>query len=479
MDHFNAIRGTVTVGGTGNLTVSTTGAGKGRPLSTLTAGWTGGLRFDDPNGVDWELSLCTMLTTTTLSRDTLLCSSTGSKVNFAVGTTALQTVVAEQLNAMLSVSDIPFGAAIPFTRAGVAHMPQQTVSGALAFTVGAGAVKDAMVYLRLVSNGVNAPTFSGMSEVLGSAGYDNRNGILNIVELLFDGTDVLYSITQKIGAVPVVPAATATTLVGPSTSSVGSASGVFTATLSPAGSAASATVVVTPNDGGQGGTFSPTSVSLTTAAPSATFTYTAASAGSKTISTTNNGGLTNPAGVAVTVAAQAAAIQLISRSSDLTESASAPWVYTSSGAAFSSTIGGIASVALQAGTDGELRFKYTGYNSASSSTSETMIGVLPGSALVGYASLPYAFYTKASENRYQAFTSGSTQGTPTVTPTNGDILRMRRAGSTLYAEVSQDGGSTWTQVYGWASVSTGVLHFQIAQATGTGTINTITGSGLA
>ena len=54
------------------------------------------------------------------------------------------------------------------------------------------------------------------------------------------------------------------------------------------------TVTVTPSDGGDGGTFTPTTVGLTTAAPSATFTYTPATDGTKTISVTNNGGLTDP-----------------------------------------------------------------------------------------------------------------------------------------------------------------------------------------
>jgi hypothetical protein len=53
-------------------------------------------------------------------------------------------------------------------------------------------------------------------------------------------------------------------------------------------------VTVTPHDGGGSGTFTPGTVNLTTAAPSATFTYTPASTGAKTISVTNNGGLTDP-----------------------------------------------------------------------------------------------------------------------------------------------------------------------------------------
>jgi hypothetical protein len=60
-------------------------------------------------------------------------------------------------------------------------------------------------------------------------------------------------------------------------------------------------MTVTPNAGGGGGTFTPVSVVLTTAAPSATFTYTPSFAGTKTISCTNDKGLTNPAGLIYTV----------------------------------------------------------------------------------------------------------------------------------------------------------------------------------
>jgi hypothetical protein len=91
-----------------------------------------------------------------------------------------------------------------------------------------------------------------------------------------------------------ISVANAYTLSGPGSGVVGVPSTNFTVAL-PVGGAVIGTVTVTPNDGGAGGTFIPSTVDLTTAAPSATFTYTPASTGSKTISATNSGGLTNPA----------------------------------------------------------------------------------------------------------------------------------------------------------------------------------------
>jgi hypothetical protein len=96
--------------------------------------------------------------------------------------------------------------------------------------------------------------------------------------------------------------ATTYALSGPSSGTVGVPSTNFTVQL-PTGSTVIGIVTVTPSDGGAGGTFTPTSVGLTTAAPSATFTYTPVSAGAKTISVTNDGGLTNPANLTYTAVA--------------------------------------------------------------------------------------------------------------------------------------------------------------------------------
>lgn len=104
--------------------------------------------------------------------------------------------------------------------------------------------------------------------------------------------------------VPAAPAGTAYTLTAPGTASgaAGVASGNFTVTPNGA-----VTATVTPADGGAGGTFTPSSLSWTSASNSQTFTYTPPSSGStpgtaviRTIATTNNAGLTDPASVAYT-----------------------------------------------------------------------------------------------------------------------------------------------------------------------------------
>lgn len=88
-----------------------------------------------------------------------------------------------------------------------------------------------------------------------------------------------------------LPQASTYTLTGPAQGVIGVASTVFTVTPN----ALIVSTTVTPSDSGAGGTFTPTSLTFTASAAAQTFTYTPASLGTKTISTTNNGILSNPA----------------------------------------------------------------------------------------------------------------------------------------------------------------------------------------
>lgn len=90
--------------------------------------------------------------------------------------------------------------------------------------------------------------------------------------------------------------ATAATTYNLSQSQTKGGAGLTTTTLdvAPVG-IVSGSVTITPTDG-SGGTFSPASVTLTNAS-SAVFTYTPSSGGAKTLSTTNTGGLADPAGL--------------------------------------------------------------------------------------------------------------------------------------------------------------------------------------
>jgi hypothetical protein len=92
-------------------------------------------------------------------------------------------------------------------------------------------------------------------------------------------------------------AATTITLSGPSTGLVSVASTNFTVG---ADGTITGTITVTPSDGGSGGTFTPTTVAISSGTPTATFTYTPASTGVKSITLTNNGSLSNPSAFSYT-----------------------------------------------------------------------------------------------------------------------------------------------------------------------------------
>lgn len=96
------------------------------------------------------------------------------------------------------------------------------------------------------------------------------------------------SLLTSVAAVP----ATALTLTGPSVGYVSYSSAAFLVALSPTGSTSSS-VTVTPSSS-VAGAFSPTSVALSTATPSATFSFIASAAGTGTVSIANTGSLTNP-----------------------------------------------------------------------------------------------------------------------------------------------------------------------------------------
>lgn len=110
------------------------------------------------------------------------------------------TVLAAAVNFLIP-QDVPFSTSIPLT--GNLFMPQQSVSGSLAFSAAAGPVKGARTYLRIVANGTNIPTFTGFKEWGGSAGYDNRAGIVNQIEFFYDGNDYWYYVNQAVGATAV------------------------------------------------------------------------------------------------------------------------------------------------------------------------------------------------------------------------------------------------------------------------------------
>ena len=122
---------------------------------------------------------------------------------------------------------------------------------------------------------------------------------VNDADILLDAVGTTrHATTPSVGAWEyAAAAATATTLSGPSSGTTGVASTSFTVG---ANGTITGTVTVTPGDAGNGGTFSPTTVAISSGTPTATFTYTPASTGVKTISITDDGGLTDATSLSYT-----------------------------------------------------------------------------------------------------------------------------------------------------------------------------------
>lgn len=173
---------------------------------------------------------------------------------------------------------------------------------------------------------------------------------------------------------------TSVTISGPSSGSVGVASTNFTVgTNVPI---VSGTVVITPSDSGGGGTFTPTSVTLSVGSQTGTFTYTPGTAGSKSITVTNGASLTNPGALTYNALGVLTSDVMSNGSGSPLATTSMNWTYVPAGAIGSMT--GMASA-------------ITGTTTTNSSGRLVISGLLPsGSGMLwasdaaGHAFLQYA-----------------------------------------------------------------------------------------
>ena len=122
-----------------------------------------------------------------------------------------------------------------------------------------------------------------------------RFTVTGTVKFEFTATSSNFTMSGLMFDNPNTPA-TQILLTAPATAAVN-----FPNQLSVAIDGTSSGVTVSFSDNSGGGTFSPTSVVLSTSTSSANFTYTPASTGNKILTITNNGGLTNPSNYTLNV----------------------------------------------------------------------------------------------------------------------------------------------------------------------------------
>lgn len=207
--------------------------------------------------------------------------------------------------------------ASPFDQSGTGG---ETVSAnPSATTAGATAQADEVAYAAFVDRVGSSWTSStppsgytesweepdGTAHEAGSGAYKVLSAIATETATFTTGASITWHAviaTYKLGG-----GATATTLSGPSSASTNTQSGAFTVG---ADGAISGTVNVTPSDGGKGGTFTPSSVAISSGTPTNTFTYANTFAGTYAISTTNDGGLSNPSSVNITLTTQQSTVSI-------------------------------------------------------------------------------------------------------------------------------------------------------------------------
>lgn len=201
-DRVEDVVASVAAGGLGAVTLSGTPPIRRQVLAKL-GGVGTTFDYNLEQGPLWETGRATIVGVNTFSRAPGDSSSGGAAVAFTAGALFAHDLSAVTLNKVPTVDTVAFTTAIPLTALGQRHMTQQSVSGPLSFTAAANPVLGALVYSRLVANGVNIPAFIGMKEWGGSLGWDNTNGITNQVQYFYDGVDLWYSISQAVGATPV------------------------------------------------------------------------------------------------------------------------------------------------------------------------------------------------------------------------------------------------------------------------------------
>lgn len=364
---------------------------------------------------------------------------------------SLRPINGERRNAAIRSGsvEIPFAQSVAFD--GQKQMVQTAVRGALEFSINTtNAIDGASVSVDLLANGTNVPTFFGpWREWGGSMGYDNRSGIRNCLTMFRRARVYWYSWAQAAGATAEPVPAIAITLSGPSFGVVSVASSNFTIG---ANGVITGSIVVTPSDGGGGGTFTPSTVTISSGTPTATFTYTPASTGAKTISATNDGGLSNPADLPYTSTSQAQSLAVlrVTTLSNITESGdgTAGWNYAATNGWAASY--GVSAAKIAAGQDGSVRCTI---GHTVHSTASFCIGLKTNGASGNYLQCTYG-QVVGTTYRYLLVNGGFVDnGAGQPSCVTGDIVRVTKTGTTIVADKSSDSGATWTTLKTWTNVA--------------------------
>lgn len=180
---------------------------------------------------------------------------------------------------------------------------------------------------------------------------------------------------------------------------------------------------------------------------------------------TNSQGVATTSAATLTVAADvsaAAPLRFTALAANVTESGdSNGYTYTAgAGANLTNSASGGASRSLPASTDGW----WGGQLTVRGGTGICLLALDTTAATQAYTANEYAIYSNGTTN-YRTVTNGAGNGSvngAAIAPAVGHYLRLRRAGTSLFAEVSTDGGATYSILHTWTGVTTAALYPMLA-----------------
>ena len=347
---------------------------------------------------------------------------------------------------------------------------KQYVSGAL--TISPDTLRTMVggrVYGVLIADGSNAPVVSGMVEHASSFGYLNTRGVPNVFEAWYDGSNHWYSWSQA--ASPV-----AEDLDPPSLSS---------AIIE----AAAPKQIVLVFDEALNGSLSPYDAawSISNSGGEDRLEYVEVSGTEVTIHKSrttiesdvvtvsyapqgNSHDLRDSAGNEVAAFSDQAVTNQVGAgfvrfgtATGMTEGGDAVsgWSYTGSASQWTTQFCFDADLSLAASEDGEVSCKTNGSAAADSS----ILGFDTVNTTGYYTGYEYGIYGKGSTGFYVLVTAGTPNGVPGTDASrarvDGDLMRLRRSGTSIFAEVSSDDGANWDEIHEWTSASTAQLYPRI------------------
>lgn len=349
-------------------------------------------------------------------------------------------------------------------------MPRTAVSGALAFTVNSsGAADGNAAQVELISDGANVPTFTGMAEWGTSFGYDNSQaGLRNLIQFFRSGGAYYYSISQPAVNTPIdlVAPTAGTATVENATATVINLVISEAADTSAAPPAASFAVPGHTVSSVAWGTSTRLDITVTPAfvngEAARTLAYTPGTNPIKDVAGNlmaafSGKAITNNVGSAGTILELTSLVKLTQGSGGTDD------VYTADGSGVTS-FGAYGRGGLTMAGDGWVSVDW-----ASASNGAVIVGFDKANGVDwGVAALDANtpdFYFQLSTTSGNLFRGENNQiGTligAALTPSATARYRLKRTGTTVTVEESNDSGGSWTVKYTFGTASTGTLYVWI------------------